>query len=66
MLTAARTFCILLNISTFIQEAIKYLGGIDLLVLNAGVGCVYELSQVKNLDDHKKLMNVNFWGNIYF
>lgn len=40
------------------------LGGLDILILNAGIGHNGELAET-GLDKWKRLMDVNFWGPLY-
>jgi len=48
-----------------IEAAVKKFGGIDVLLLNAGVGCLMKLSETTDLTPYKVTMDINFWGYVY-
>eukprot|EP01080_Neovahlkampfia_damariscottae_P003814 gene3814-6975_t len=49
----------------FIEDTIKKYGGIDILILNAGISSLVRFDELENLDEQKKLMDVNYWGAIH-
>jgi NADP-dependent 3-hydroxy acid dehydrogenase YdfG len=46
----------------FIEEAVKVYGTIDILLLNAGLGAYGKFQEYKDLETHKKLIDVNYFG----
>jgi short-subunit dehydrogenase len=49
-----------------VEESLRYLDGrIDILVLNAGLGALQRFNDVQSLHDHRRLMEVNYWGCVY-
>ena len=50
-----------------ITEGIELMGGIDVLILNAGVGCLVELEKVpeEDLDVCENVMNLNYTANVH-
>lgn len=48
----------------FIETTIKYFGGIDVLINNAGIS-MWALMKDSSIDLVKKIMDVNFWGAVY-
>jgi len=48
----------------FIQAAIQQLGGIDVLINNAGISMRALVSEVK-VETLKQVMDINFWGTVY-
>jgi short-subunit dehydrogenase len=48
----------------FIQTAIQQLGGIDVLINNAGISMRALVSEVK-VETLKQVMDINFWGTVY-
>ena len=48
----------------FIRKTIENLGGIDILINNAGISMRAEFRDVE-LDTIRKLMDINFWGTVY-
>ncbi|KAG2387061.1 hypothetical protein C9374_002096 [Naegleria lovaniensis] len=49
----------------FVENAVNALKEIHILILNAGIGMKKRFDECDNLDQHKKLMDVNFWGAVY-
>ncbi len=47
-----------------IDKSIEHFGHIDILINNAGIAS-YSYFQDSNLNDHKKMMDVNYWGTVY-
>ncbi|EFC50028.1 short chain dehydrogenase/reductase family protein [Naegleria gruberi] len=52
---------------TFISDTLQVLNNkeIHILILNAGIGMKKRFDESTNLEQHKKLMDVNFWGAVY-
>ncbi|KAL0486760.1 dehydrogenase/reductase SDR family protein [Acrasis kona] len=50
-----------------VDESIKAFDGgkIDYFVLNAGRTSIERFSEAENLDDHKRVMDINYWGPVY-
>lgn len=48
----------------FIETTVKYFGGIDILINNAGIS-MWALMKDSSIDLVKKIMDVNFWGAVY-
>ena len=48
-----------------IEEAVRVLGGLDLLVLCAGIAAHILFSNVESLDIYEKLMQTNYFGYVY-
>jgi len=48
-----------------IEKAVETFGKIDVLVLNAGQGCLMKLSEVSSFEPLRKTMEVNYWGCVY-
>jgi len=48
-----------------IEEAVNRFGVIDVLLLNAGVGCLMKLSETLDVTPYKTTMDINFWGYVY-
>jgi len=48
-----------------IDVCIKEYGIIDVLILNAGVGCHHEFATTPTMDVYHRLMAVNFYGYLY-
>lgn len=48
----------------FVQAAIQQLGGIDVLINNAGISMRALVSEVK-VETLKQVMDINFWGTVY-
>ena len=49
---------------TSVKEAIEKFGGIDILLLNAGISGSLPFSEMKDLSLFKKMMDVNFMGYV--
>jgi short-subunit dehydrogenase len=52
---------------TLIQKSIELMGGIDVLILNAGIGCLSRLDAIPEKDLHivQDVMNVNYFANAH-
>ncbi len=48
-----------------IQTAVDQFGGIDILILNAGVSAHSLFKDIADLEIFKTLMNTNFFGYLY-
>jgi short-subunit dehydrogenase len=49
-----------------INEGVKLLGGrLDILILNAGMTSLQRFRDAKDLKDHKRLMDLNYWGCVH-
>lgn len=48
----------------FIEESLKYFGGIDILINNAGIS-MRSLFKDAELDVIRKVMDINFYGTVY-
>jgi short-subunit dehydrogenase len=48
----------------FVQAAIRQLGGVDVLINNAGISMRALVSEV-NVETLKQVMDINFWGTVY-
>jgi len=48
-----------------ISSAIKKFGVIDVLLLNAGTGCLMKLSEVTDMKPYRETLDINFWGYVY-
>ncbi len=51
-------------IAALAQEALRQLGGADMVINNAGVGLMAPVAQLHTADAHW-LMNINFWGVVH-
>jgi len=50
---------------TLVDNAVKTFGSIDVLVLNAGKGCLMRLDEAKDLKPYRDVMAINYWGYVY-
>merc|ERR1712137_414168 len=50
-----------------IQSSIEAMGGIDVLLLNAGIGCLVRLDKLpeEELSQVERVMNINYFANAY-
>jgi len=48
-----------------VDATIKKYGTLDVLVLNAGVGCIMKLSEAEDMKAFRDTMEINFWGYVY-
>lgn len=48
----------------FVQAALKQMGGIDVLINNAGISMRALVSEVK-VETLQQVMDINFWGTVY-
>jgi len=48
-----------------INEAVKLYNAIDLLILNAGQGCLMKVADMNDTKPLRHAMEVNFWGSVY-
>jgi len=53
------------QVKEFIQTAVNHFGGIDILLLCAGIGAHHIFADTKDLSIFHKLMEVNFYGYLY-
>ncbi|PRP88281.1 short-chain dehydrogenase/reductase family protein [Planoprotostelium fungivorum] len=51
--------------SHLIEEAVRLYNGLDLLILNAGQGCLMKVSDMTDTKPLRAAMEVNFWGCVY-
>eukprot|EP01117_Protostelium_nocturnum_P015083 TRINITY_DN5804_c0_g1_i3.p1 TRINITY_DN5804_c0_g1~~TRINITY_DN5804_c0_g1_i3.p1 ORF type:complete len:273 (+),score=56.22 TRINITY_DN5804_c0_g1_i3:165-983(+) len=69
--TGATAFAIATDVTkqqdceNLIDETVKRHQNIDLLILNAGQGCLIKVADVKDIQPLKTAMDVNFWGCVY-
>ena len=50
-----------------IQKSLEFMGGIDVLLLNAGIGCLIRLEEVPESDLHvlENVTKINYFANVY-
>jgi len=48
-----------------IEATIQKFKTIDLLLLNAGQGCLFKFAEVTDLKAYKETMDINYWGCVY-
>jgi len=48
-----------------IETAVKKFGSIDVLLLNAGTGCLMKLAEVNDMKPYRDTFDINFWGYVY-
>ncbi len=51
------------DVSRLLKKCVDYLGGIDILINNAGIG-VYGNAEMTTLEDFRCVMEVNFFGSV--
>jgi len=51
------------DVIRLVKECVDYLGGIDILINNAGMG-VYGNAEMTTLEDFRSVMEVNFFGSV--
>lgn len=48
-----------------IERCIELYGGLDVLILNAGVNAHIKFCELEDLTIFKKIMDINFYGCLY-
>eukprot|EP01116_Phalansterium_solitarium_P016160 TRINITY_DN3693_c0_g1_i1.p1 TRINITY_DN3693_c0_g1~~TRINITY_DN3693_c0_g1_i1.p1 ORF type:complete len:302 (-),score=115.07 TRINITY_DN3693_c0_g1_i1:292-1197(-) len=48
-----------------VAAAIKEFGSIDVLLLNAGVGCLLRVGDVTDVEPIRRMFDINYWGCVY-
>lgn len=51
--------------AAMVEEAVAAMGGLDVLILNAGIGCLMTLAEAPDTSTYRKVMDVNYFGCVY-
>jgi len=50
---------------SLIQTTIQKFQVIDVLILNAGIGCLIKVADLKDISPYKQVMDINYWGCVF-